>query len=417
MKNLIIAFLFLFLLSPLSFAEETADYLAKVDPANLLRESSLPIKITPIDPFLAEKMQLESTSGVYVSLSDCEKIKKEDLIYKVNGISVKNPQEFVSAVKGLKIGTTATLEVFGSSGWGSKENKMIEIETVESKGSQIVELSASASQFHKPGSGHTYGQETICMSRQYAEKSNYIPCRICFPEIEHLSETEKKLTEMGRTYTSEKFTVYPQSDLRTEAEKEKMKMIIKTYDKLAGICRITPRKDNLTLLNTPDFNTFIIADGTLYMTKGLFDVLDTEEEVAGLLSHELSHYSERHQIKQYEAGQNANTVGTIVGLALLGSSGFRGNTKLTELSVGFFSNLFSSGYSREIEKEADIAGLSYMSSAGYDPKGVIRVMMKLKTLDEQHPDYSIFKSHPSPADRIEVLKEKLNLWEEKKLMI
>ena len=58
-----------------------------------------------------------------------------------------------------------------------------------------------------------------------------------------------------------------------------------------------------------------------------------------------------------------------------------------------------------------------MSSAGYDPKGMIRVMMKLKTLDEQHPDYSIFKSHPSPADRIEVLKEKLNLWEEKKLMI
>lgn len=417
MKNVIIALLFLFLLSPLSFGEEKVDYMAKVAPANLLRESSFPIKVTPIDPFLAEKMKLESTAGVYVSLSDCDEVKSGDLIYKLNGISVNNPLEFVSAVKVLEIGTTATLEVFRNGDWGSKENKIISIKTGESKESKIVELSTSASQFHNPGSGHTYGQETTYMSRQYAEKSNYIPCRICFPEIEHLSDTEKKLAEMGRTYASEKFTSYPRSDLRTEAEKGKLETIIKTYDKLAGICRITPRKDNFTLLNTPDFNAFVIADGTLYMTKGLFDVLDTEEEIAALLSHELSHYSERHQIKKYETAQTANTVGTIVGLALLGGGGFHGSPKLAELSVAFFSNLFSSGYSKEIEKEADTAGLSYMSSAGYDPKGMIRLMMKFKTLDEKYPNYAIFKSHPSSNDRIELLKEKLNLWEEKKWII
>lgn len=68
--------------------------------------------------------------------------------------------------------------------------------------------------------------------------------------------------------------------------------------------------------------------------------------------------------------------------------------------------MLSLQYSREDEKEADLAGLTYMTQAGYDPNGMIEVMQILEKLQTIRP-IEFFSTHPNPESRVAYLQERI----------
>ena len=66
-------------------------------------------------------------------------------------------------------------------------------------------------------------------------------------------------------------------------------------------------------------------------------------------------------------------------------------------------------YSRQDEKEADLAGLDYMVAAGYDPNGMLEIM---RILQKEHPggkQYEFFSTHPHPENRFYYIQRKIDL--------
>ena len=146
---------------------------------------------------------------------------------------------------------------------------------------------------------------------------------------------------------------------------------------------------------------------SVHVTKGLMKILNTEDEIAGILGHEIGHVKLGH----YSSG-----VGRAVGWAVLGTllgriGGIGGVAAQTAGQIG--ANLAESGFSRGQEVEADDYGTELLKKAGYDPYGLYYAMKAFA--DNKfvtQPDG--FNSHPPTERRLQHLYEKAKEVKERK---
>ena len=135
---------------------------------------------------------------------------------------------------------------------------------------------------------------------------------------------------------------------------------------------------------------------SVHVTEGLMQILNTEEQIAGVLGHEIGHVRLGH----YNKG-----VGRNIGWSIL--SGVLSNTVGTVGqvvgSVGM--NLAESGFSRQQEVEADDYGVVLLKKAGYDPRGLYRAM-KAFADNKYVTRPNGFNSHPPTARRLKHLLDK-----------
>lgn len=138
---------------------------------------------------------------------------------------------------------------------------------------------------------------------------------------------------------------------------------------------------------------------SVHVTQGLMKILNTEEEIAGVLGHEIGHVRLGH----YNKGVT-RAVGWAVAGNLLGRiGGWGGVAAQAAGQVG--SKLIESGFSREQEVEADDYGTELLKKAGYDPYGLYNAMKAFK--DNKfvtQPDG--FNSHPPTERRLKHLQAK-----------
>ena len=136
-------------------------------------------------------------------------------------------------------------------------------------------------------------------------------------------------------------------------------------------------------------------DFSVHVTKGLMALLDTEEQVAGVLGHEIGHV---------RLGHYGKGVGRAVGWTLLGIAlGRAGGVAQTIGDIGI--NLAESGFSRGQEVEADDYGTALLKKAGYDPYGLYRAMKAFNDNDFVTQPNG-FNSHPPTARRLKHLYDK-----------
>lgn len=145
------------------------------------------------------------------------------------------------------------------------------------------------------------------------------------------------------------------------------------------------------VLNVTEINALSLPGGFIYVNKGLLDYMATDDEVAGVLAHELGHIVKRHAIHQME---KSTGIGLLLGVALGAKGGF-----LTQLAY----NAIMAGYSRDDEREADHLGFLYALKAGFNPYGLELGMQKLAMLPDQ-PHYGLFSDHPEPEVRVALLQ-------------
>ena len=125
-----------------------------------------------------------------------------------------------------------------------------------------------------------------------------------------------------------------------------------------------------TVLDNPDINAFATPGGFIYINRGLMAYLDTEAELAGVISHEIGHITARHPSRQKTASAINKTLGFLAYV-------FTGSRDVAEAS-NMAGTALVRGYGRDHELEADALGAKYMHTTGYDPYELLKVIGVLK---------------------------------------
>ena len=156
----------------------------------------------------------------------------------------------------------------------------------------------------------------------------------------------------------------------------------------------------VTLLNSPVENAFAIPGGYVYVTRQLLALMNSEAELASVLGHEVGHVAARHAAKR-------NTRATLGGLAAA-VVGAVTKSDLAGRAASMGTQLYTLGFSRAQEYEADGLGVRYIAAAGYTPYAAADMLAELN--DETQLQALItgraaggptwMSTHPNGADRV-----------------
>ncbi len=150
------------------------------------------------------------------------------------------------------------------------------------------------------------------------------------------------------------------------------------------------------LADSNTINAFALPGGQIFITVGLLSRLDTEDQVAGVLAHEIVHVLARHGAQRIAKSELTNGLVGAVGVA----SGDASAAQIANM-VGQFVNM---QYGRDDELQSDGIGVCLMIDAGYDPQGMIDVMRVLAEASGGNRQPEFFSSHPNPENRIEAIQ-------------
>jgi beta-barrel assembly-enhancing protease len=150
-------------------------------------------------------------------------------------------------------------------------------------------------------------------------------------------------------------------------------------------------------VNDATINAFALPGGPTYVNRGLIEAARNEDELAGVMAHEIAHVALRHGTHQASKAYLAQA-----GLGILG--GLLGQDSATTAQVvnvvgGLGLNALFLKYSRDAESEADATGAQIMARAGYDPNAMADFFALLREKGDQGKVATFFSDHPAPADR------------------
>jgi predicted Zn-dependent protease len=160
------------------------------------------------------------------------------------------------------------------------------------------------------------------------------------------------------------------------------------------------------VVNAPEVNAFAIPGGHVYVNRGLIERSRNVSELAGVLAHEIAHVTHRHGIDQWTRAQRANLGINVLYGVLLGRN--PSGVESAAIQVGG-AGVFS-GYSREAEREADEAAIQYLTSAGFDPNGMVTMFRTLLAERQSNPGQlqQWFATHPTTEERIRNVQTAIN---------
>ena len=145
-------------------------------------------------------------------------------------------------------------------------------------------------------------------------------------------------------------------------------------------------------------NAFALPGGQIFFTYGLLKYLENEDEVAGVLGHEIGHVIGRHSAEQMAKTQMWAGISQAVGMA---GADFNLNPQQI---AGLVHQISTTRYGREDENQSDELGVKFMVNAGYNPEGLIKVMQVLKSKGGGGGGPEFLSTHPDPGNRIEHIK-------------
>lgn len=154
------------------------------------------------------------------------------------------------------------------------------------------------------------------------------------------------------------------------------------------------------VVDEPSVNAFALPDAYIFVHRGLIGYLETEDQLAAVLGHEIAHVTRRHNRRLTTrdwAGKAAGIIGALM----------TGRGELMDVANTVNSPLVM-GYKRDLELEADEHGSAYLAKAGYNPFAMIEVIQILKDQDsfanqvtgQSQGYHGLFASHPKNDKRL-----------------
>lgn len=149
-----------------------------------------------------------------------------------------------------------------------------------------------------------------------------------------------------------------------------------------------PANWEVRVFASEDVNAFALPGGKIGVFTGLLKVATTQDQLAAVIGHEVSHVLARHSAERASANIPAQFGGAIAGMYGLG--------QLYGLGV---NALFLLPYSRGHESEADLLGLDLMAMAGFDPRAAVALWQNMAKQGGGKPP-EILSTHPSDETRM-----------------
>lgn len=230
-------------------------------------------------------------------------------------------------------------------------------------------------------------------------------------EQRHQKDLEED-RELGKQYSAE-----AEKEYKLSTDPELIAKVQRIGSEFAAIANVTPvsviwgdkrlNTFNYTfkVIKGDDVNAFSIPGGYIYFFEGLLKRAESDDEIAGVMAHEVAHASLRHvaQLRREQSRLQNLTLPLI--LATILSGGALG-AELVGLSqvIGVAK---TSGWSVQAETAADYAGFQYMLKSRYIPTGMLTFMERLALREREtgNPDWGIYRSHPPGRERAMALNK------------
>jgi predicted Zn-dependent protease len=162
---------------------------------------------------------------------------------------------------------------------------------------------------------------------------------------------------------------------------------------------------HVAILDSSEINAFSTPGGHIFITKGLLACTNSEDTIAAVLAHEISHIQLGHALSSIKSSR-WQSLGATVGTNLADVITASTKTDLSKVTSVFnssvndiVSTLLNSGYSQTQEFAADSNALKLLAQAGYNPDAMLTMLKGLEK-GEQGKSTGFVKTHPSPEARI-----------------
>lgn len=154
------------------------------------------------------------------------------------------------------------------------------------------------------------------------------------------------------------------------------------------------------VIESDDLNAFAAPGGYVFLTKGLYQKLKNEAELAGVLGHEIGHVIRKHHLKLLQKSQGIAALGGFLGKKL------KNENEVVQNLIGNGAEVVARGLDKDAEYEADRIGVVLSARAGYDAYALPAVLAEIGHVAKNDKSVSLlFKTHPHPEERLGQLSE------------
>ncbi len=172
----------------------------------------------------------------------------------------------------------------------------------------------------------------------------------------------------------------------------------------------------VVIIDDREVNAFAVPGGIVGVNTGLILTAESEDELAGVMAHELGHLSQRHFARSQEANKYNQWIalgGLLASIAAASAGGSSGGN--LGMAVGMSAQAAAAQnqlrYSRAFEQEADRIGMQTLTQAGYDPRAMPNFFLRLERATRQlgyMPEFLL--THPLTTSRLSDLERRVNDW-------
>jgi predicted Zn-dependent protease len=167
-----------------------------------------------------------------------------------------------------------------------------------------------------------------------------------------------------------------------------------------ALARYADRQDliwRFGVLNSDALNAFSAPGGRVFITRGLYQSLKTDDELAGALGHEIEHIDRRHALKIIARGELFGGVSDLV------SDRSKDYAQLEQVVTTITDGLLTKGFDPGTEFDADKHGRHLARTTGFAAGGLRAVIEMLKARAAADRKTEVFSTHPPPAERLKKL--------------
>lgn len=259
----------------------------------------------------------------------------------------------------------------------------------EPKVKVLLNLDSRICHAEKCGHISTEARVESCDSLQEATAMGYRPCPICFPENNRLLKQDELEMALSREIAGAIEYYY-----RASRNQEYADRVRRVGTRIVETNKLNDFNFIFNVVDSDEINAFAAPAGPVYVTEGLLRVLESDDELAGVISHEIGHVTNHHAVRQYRQAQNFELLGFLVGIATRSNVG----AAMTD----FIGSLISRGYDRNFELEADRDALVLTAVSGFRPEELVVAFKKLEDLGKQMPSRvpGWLSTHPEMSRRI-----------------
>lgn len=162
------------------------------------------------------------------------------------------------------------------------------------------------------------------------------------------------------------------------------------------------------VVDDKEVNAYSLPGGYIYVTKGLYDYVESDDELAGVLGHEITHAAHHHVVRLQKEASKLNTLMIAAALGAILSHSQDAMNVVGGLQ--FLAIQKVNGHGQTAEKDADHGGVQLARLAGFNPVGALTVMERFARDEKRRPDIEqgIFRTHPPSRERADAMIAQIN---------